>query len=634
MPDDVEHALDVLRSAERPLVIVGKGMAYSRAEEEVRKFIERTKVPFLASPMGKGVMPDSHPLSVGAARSHALQNADVVFLMGARLNWIMHFGLPPRFNKNVRIVQLDIAPERSARTLPTEVALVGDGKAIVAQLNKALEKREWVYPKDAPWHAAIAEKAAANAAQIAPQLADDAAPANYYRALQGRRRLGARGRDHHRRGRQHHGHRPHPASQRQAAAPARRGQLRHDGRRHGLRRRRLGGASRQADHLGLGRLGHRLLRHGDRDGLPLSAAGQDRRLQQRRHRPRHAGDPDKPLQNLKPNALIYGARYDKVMEAFGGKGFFVENPKDLRAALDAAWRSRAGPGQRHDLAGIGAQAAAVPLARLIRRGQEGLPMRMAGKIGIVTAAASGMGRAGALRFAREGAQVAVVDVDPDGVKRVVGEIAAAGGVAHGITADLTKDDDSRRIVWDTVDRFKGLDFVWNHVGHPGPAAVEGIDLGAFDLAVELNLRTVLITTEAAIPAIARARRRQPALHRLDLRPRGVRLQPGLLDVQVRRGRLRQEPGAPAGPREDPGQRRLPGPIDTPMLRVFVGPARSEVDGRHGPEELVRKRAHGSVPLGRTGRPEEIANAALFLLSDEASFVTGVALPVDGGVTAA
>ena len=126
-------------------------------------------------------------------------------------------------------------------------------------------------------------------------------------------------------------------------------------------------------------------------------------------------------------------------------------------------------------------------------------MRMAGKIGIVTAAASGMGRAGALRFAREGAQIAVVDVDADGVKRVVGEITAAGGAAHGVVADLTKDEDSRRIVWDTVSRFKGLDFVWNHVGHPGPAAVEGIDLGAFDLAVDLNLRTVLITTEAAIP---------------------------------------------------------------------------------------------------------------------------------------
>src|SRR5262249_42171587 len=117
------------------------------------------------------------------ARSHALQNADVVLLMGARLNWIMHFGLPPRYNKNVRFIQLDIAPEQIGQNAPTEVALVGDGKAIVAQLNSALEKREWVVPKDAPWHAAIAGKAKENAKQIAPQIADDTAPANYYRAL-------------------------------------------------------------------------------------------------------------------------------------------------------------------------------------------------------------------------------------------------------------------------------------------------------------------------------------------------------------------------------------------------------------------------------------------------------------------
>ena len=79
----------------------------------------------------------------------------------------------------------------------------------------------------------------------------------------------------------------------------------------------------------------------------------------------------------------------------------------------------------------------------------------------------------------------------------------------------------------------------------------------------------------------------------------------------------------------------PGPIDTPMLRVFVArPDQKSTAGMDHPEELVRKRAHGSVPLGRIGKPEEIANAALFLISDEASFITGVALPVDGGVNAA
>jgi len=119
-------------------------------------------------------------------------------------------------------------------------------------------------------------------------------------------------------------------------------------------------------------------------------------------------------------------------------------------------------------------------------------MRMANKIGIVTAAASGMGRAGAVRFAKEGASVGVVDVDKAGVEAVVAEIKAAGGKALPIVADLTKDEDSRRIVKETAKAFGGLDFVWNHVGHPGPASVEGIDMRDYDLAMTLNLRTVLI----------------------------------------------------------------------------------------------------------------------------------------------
>jgi len=261
-------------------------------------------------------------------------------------------------------------------------------------------------------------------------------------------------------------------------------------------------------------------------------------------------------------------------------------------------------------------------------------MRMNGKIGIVTAAASGMGRAGALRFAREGASVTVVDIDKAGVQRVVQEITTAGGTAHGIVADLTNDDDSRRIVWETVNRFKGLDFVWNHVGHPGPAAVEGIDLTAFDTAIDLNLRTVLITTEAAIPEI-RARGGGSLLFTAStsglvgsgFSPVYSMCKFGVvgfvksLALRLAKDNIRVNAVCP-------------GPIDTPMLRVFV--ARPDQKSTIGidPEELVQKRAHGSVPLGRTGKAEEIANAALFLLSDEASFVTGAALPVDGGVTAA
>src|SRR5688572_17823854 len=183
LPEDVERALKALESAERPLVIIGKGMAWSRAEDEVRAFIERTQLPFLASPMGKGVMPDNHPLSVGAARTLALQQADVIFLMGARFNWIFHFGLPPRFAKDVKVIQLDIAPEEIGHNKETEVALVGDGKAIVGQLNKALVNRQWFHPTDSVWRQALSKKATENAATIKPQIDDDAAPANYYRAL-------------------------------------------------------------------------------------------------------------------------------------------------------------------------------------------------------------------------------------------------------------------------------------------------------------------------------------------------------------------------------------------------------------------------------------------------------------------
>ena len=110
-----------------------------------------------------------------------------------------------------------------------------------------------------------------------------------------------------------------------------------------------------------------------------------------------------------------------------------------------------------------------------------------------------MGRAGAIRFAKEGAAVAVVDIDADGVARGVEEITGAGGTAIGLTGDLTDDDFSRAIVHDTAKAFGGLDFAWMHAGHPGPARVEGMDMEIWDLGVDLNLRTIAITTGEALP---------------------------------------------------------------------------------------------------------------------------------------
>jgi NAD(P)-dependent dehydrogenase (short-subunit alcohol dehydrogenase family) len=259
-------------------------------------------------------------------------------------------------------------------------------------------------------------------------------------------------------------------------------------------------------------------------------------------------------------------------------------------------------------------------------------MRLKDKVGIVTAAASGMGRAGAIRFATEGASVAVVDLNPEATDAVVRQITAAGGKAIGLSGDLTSDAFARDIVQQTARQFGGLDFVWNHVGHPGPAAIEGIDMGDYDLALTLNLRSVLITTEAALP---------------EMRARGG----GALLFTASTSGLVGSPFSPVysaakhavvgfvrAMAKRYGRENIrvnavcPGPIDTPMLRVFV--ARPDQQSTRGAdrEALVRQRG-GQNPMGRPGRPEEVANAALFLLSDEASFVTGATLAVDGGATA-
>jgi NAD(P)-dependent dehydrogenase (short-subunit alcohol dehydrogenase family) len=259
-------------------------------------------------------------------------------------------------------------------------------------------------------------------------------------------------------------------------------------------------------------------------------------------------------------------------------------------------------------------------------------MRLKDKIGIVTAAGSGMGRAGAVRFAREGARVAVVDVDDAAVAAVVNEIAAAGGKAKGIVADLREDANAQRIVRETANAFGGLDFVWNHLGHPGPASVEGIEMADFALAVDLNLRSQIVTTEAALPEL-RARGGGSLLYTASTSGLvGSQFSPVYSAVKfgvVGFVRALAKRVAKDGIRVNA---ICPGATDTPMLRVFVArPDQQSTLGRD-PEELVRQRA-GQNPMGRPGRPEEIANAALFLISDEASFITGTALPVDGGTTA-
>jgi len=182
-PAEVARAVELLRGAERPLVIVGKGAAYAHAEREIRELVERTRLPFLPTPMAKGVVPDSHPLSVAPARGLALQEADVVLLLGARLNWILHFGVPPRLAAGVKTIQVDIAAEEIGRNVAPAVGLVGDVRAVAGQLNAAFEAEPFTLPEEHPWRAALAAKVEENRDFVHRASRDESVPMGYYRVL-------------------------------------------------------------------------------------------------------------------------------------------------------------------------------------------------------------------------------------------------------------------------------------------------------------------------------------------------------------------------------------------------------------------------------------------------------------------
>ena len=134
----------LLKSAKAPLVVLGKGAAYSQAEASIREFIDTTQIPFLPTPMGKGVIADSHPLNTASARSTALREADVVLILGARLNWILHFGDAPKWNPSAKFIHVDISPEEIGKNAgDAELGLVGDISTVVPQLLKQF--KGWHY---------------------------------------------------------------------------------------------------------------------------------------------------------------------------------------------------------------------------------------------------------------------------------------------------------------------------------------------------------------------------------------------------------------------------------------------------------------------------------------------------------
>jgi 2-hydroxyacyl-CoA lyase 1 len=140
-PTLIARAATLLRTAHSPLIILGKGAAYSRSESTINALISSTNIPFLPTPMGKGIVPDSSALNASSARSTALHSADVILLLGARLNWILHFGAPPKFRRNVKIIQVDISAEELGRTNgagEAALSIHADIGAVVQQLSREL----------------------------------------------------------------------------------------------------------------------------------------------------------------------------------------------------------------------------------------------------------------------------------------------------------------------------------------------------------------------------------------------------------------------------------------------------------------------------------------------------------------
>ena len=137
--------VQLIKAAKSPLVVVGKGAAYAKAEGVIRKLVDQTGLPFLPTPMGKGVLPDSHPANSASARSTALKEADVVVILGARLNWILHFGDAPKWSPTAQFIQVDISPEEIGRNSGKgELGIIGDVGVVVSQLTAALGT--WSFP--------------------------------------------------------------------------------------------------------------------------------------------------------------------------------------------------------------------------------------------------------------------------------------------------------------------------------------------------------------------------------------------------------------------------------------------------------------------------------------------------------
>ena len=252
-------------------------------------------------------------------------------------------------------------------------------------------------------------------------------------------------------------------------------------------------------------------------------------------------------------------------------------------------------------------------------------MRLANKLAIITAAASGMGKAGVAAFVREGARVAAIDINQAALDALVAE---HGDAVIAIQADLSTTDGARDSINAAAAALGGVDILWAHAGTPGPASVENIDLDAYQLSITLNITAAVL---AAGEVAKHLRKRGGGSLIFTSSVSGIvgsMFSPIYSTAKFAVVGLGKSLALQYGGDGIRVNVLCPGLTETPMMNGFIS--------RSGdPDELAANGAKflSAIPLGRFGYADDVANAALWLASDESAYVTGVALPIDGGYSA-
>jgi oxalyl-CoA decarboxylase len=343
--DAVKRALELLKGAKKPLIVLGKGAAYAQADAEIRSFIEKTGIPYLPMSMAKGLLPDTHGQSASAARSHVLPEADVVMLVGARLNWLLSHGKGKTWGGKdhkawggQKFIQIDISPQEADSNVRIDAPVVGDIGSCVSALLAGIGSN-WAKPP-AEWLAAIAERKEKNIAKMAETLAKNPSPMNFHSALNVVRDIIKANPD---------------------ACLVNEGANALDFTRSVVDmykpRKRLDVGTWGVMGIGMGFAvaaavvsGEQVIAiEGDsafgfsgmeveticRYNLPVCVVVFNNNGVYRGTDVNPTGGPD-----VAPTVFVKGARYDKLIEAFGGVGVHAATPAELRSAMEEAIRSR------------------------------------------------------------------------------------------------------------------------------------------------------------------------------------------------------------------------------------------------------------------------------------------------------